>query len=257
MKTKGGAGGSIGAAEVARLPADGHTLLVGFNGPISINPTLMKDVTYDPVKDFAPVTLPVTSPQLLVVNSAVPVSSVADLIKLAKSKNVAYASIGFGSNSHLTMEMFKRAAKIEMTHVPYKGAAPAVVDVIGGQVSAAFFIPGIISEHIKGGRIKILATSGAKRFASMPDVPTMIESGFPNFEAVSWIGFLARSGTPTEAIDRYNKEIVAILNRAEVRKKLEEIDLEVIANSPSQYAAFIDKDIKLYSALIKSGNFKE
>lgn len=257
VDNKGGAGGSIGAGEVARLPADGHTLLVGFNGPISINPMLMKDVTYDPIKDFVPITLAVTSPQLLVVNSSVPVSNVKELIALAKAQNMAYASIGHGSNSHLTMEMFKQAAKVEMTHVAYKGAGPAVTDLLGGQVAAAFFIPGIISEHVKSGKVKVLATSGSKRFKSMPQIPTMIEQGFPTVEAVSWIGFLAKSGTPQDAVQRYNKEIVATLSNPSVKQRLEEIELEVIADAPAHFSEFIKGDIAKYSKVIKSGSIKE
>lgn len=257
VDNKGGAGGSIGAADVLRSPADGHSLLVGFNGPISINPVLMKEISYDPVRDFTPITLAVTSPQLLVVSKNVPAKNVKELIALSKTKNLAYASIGFGSNSHLTMEMFKQAAKVEMTHVAYKGAAPAVMDMLGGQVDAAFFIPGIISEHLNTDKVKVLASSGKRRFKSLPNIPTMIEEGFPSVEAVSWIGFFAKTGTPPEALARYNREIVAVLNEPSVKKKLEELSLDVIADTPAEFASFVKADIATYTTLIKSANIKE
>ena len=193
VENKGGAGGTIGANEVARAPADGHTLLVGFNGPLAINATLYPKLPYDPVKDFAPITLAVSAPQFLAVHPSIPARNVAEFVALAKTRPLSYASVSMGSASHLTMEMLKSAAGVDITHVPYKGAAPAVTDLVGGQVAAAFLVPGNIQQFAREGKVRLIATSGARRFASAPDVPTMIEQGFPGFNAVSWIASSPRA----------------------------------------------------------------
>lgn len=256
VENKGGAGGTIGANEVAKSPPDGHTLLVGFNGPIAINTTLFSKLPYDPVKDLAPITLAVTAPQFLALNPSVPASNVKEFVALAKAKKLAYASVSVGSASHLTMEMLKSAAGIDVTHIPYKGSAPAVVDLIGGQVDAAFLVPGNISEFVKDGRVKVIASTGAKRFPSMPQIPTMIEQGYPDFVAVSWIGFLAAGGTPRPIIDRYNKELVKILRSPDVRAQLEKMEFEVVAGTPEQFAGWIKDEIPRWGKVIKATGAK-
>jgi tripartite-type tricarboxylate transporter receptor subunit TctC len=258
VENKGGAGGNIGTAEVARSAPDGHTLLVGYNGPLAINPTLFDSMPFDPLKDLAPITLAVMSPQYLVVNSNVPVKTVAELVAMAKAdpKKLSYASVSVGSASHLTMEMFKAAAKIDMAHVPYKGAAPALTDLVGGTVQAAFMVPGNVQQFVKQGRLRILASSGEKRFHSTPNVPTMIESGYPNFVATSWIGFLAPAGTPKNIIDRYNKEIVKILNMPDVKAKLKEMEFDVVAGSPEQFSNWIRAEIPRWGKVIKDTGTK-
>ncbi|MDB5828631.1 MAG: Twin-arginine translocation pathway signal [Variovorax sp.] len=256
VENKGGAGGNIGANEVAKSPPDGHTLLVGFNGPIAINTTLFSKLPYDPVKDLAPITLAVTAPQFLALNPSVPATNVKEFVALAKTKKLAYASVSIGSASHLTMEMLKSAAGIDVTHIPYKGSAPAVVDLIGGQVDAAFLVPGNISEFVKDGRAKVIASTGAKRFPSMPQVPTMIEQGYPDFVAVSWIGFLAAGGTPRPIIDRYNKELVKILRSPDVRSQLEKMEFEVVAGTPEQFAGWIQTEIPRWGKVIKATGAK-
>jgi tripartite-type tricarboxylate transporter receptor subunit TctC len=258
VENKGGAGGNIGANEVAKSAPDGHTLLVGFNGPIAINQTLFAKLPYDPVKDLSPITLAVTSPQFLVVHPSVPVKTVAEFVARAKAQpgKMAYASVSMGSASHLTMEMLKTAAGIDVTHVPYKGSAPAVVDLIGGQVDAAFFVPGNILQFVKDGRARAIASSGSKRFASMPDVPTMIEQGYPDFVAVSWIGFLAPGGTPRPIIDRLNKEIVAILNQPAIKAQLQKMEFDLVAGTPEQFAAWIQTEIPRWGKVIKSTGAK-
>jgi len=258
VENKGGAGGNIGANEVAKSPPDGHTLLVGYNGPIAINQTLFSKMPYDPVKDLSPITLAVTSPQFLVVHPSVPVKSVAELVAKAKAEPgaLSYASVATGSASHLTMEMLKLAAHVDITHVPYKGSGPAVVDLVGGQVQAAFFVPGNIQQFVKEGRARVIASTGPKRFPTTPDVPTMIEQGFPDFIAVSWIGFLAPGGTPKPIIDRYNKEIVRILNLPEVRKRLQDMEFEVVAGTPAQFAQWIQTEIPRWGKVIKATGAK-
>ena len=256
VENKGGAGGTIGANEVAKAPPDGHTLLVGFNGPLAINPTLIPNMPYDAQKDLTPITLAVMGPQLLALNPKVPANNVKEFVAYAKSKPLSYASVSMGSASHLTMEMMKGAAGVDITHVPYKGAAPAVTDLIGGQVDAAFLVPGNITQFVQQGKAKVIATTGTKRFASMPNVPTMIEQGFPDFVATSWIGFLLPKGTPKPIVDRYNREIVKILRSPEIAQQLEKMEFEVVAGTPEQFAAWIAAEIPRWGKVIKANNIK-
>lgn len=256
VENKGGAGGTIGTVDVVRSAPDGHTLLVGYNGPLAINPTLQARIPYDVSKDLAPITLAVMSPQFLAVNPAVPVHNVAEFVALAKQKKLSYASVSPGSASHLTMEMLKSAAGIDITHIPYKGGGPAVTDLVGGQVDAAFLVPGNIIQFAREGKARLIACTGKQRFRTMPDVPTMIEQGFPGFEAVSWIGFLAPGGTPKPIIDRYNKEIVKILHSPEVAQQLERIDFDVVAGTPEQFSSWIQSETQRWGEVIKSTHLK-
>jgi tripartite-type tricarboxylate transporter receptor subunit TctC len=256
VENRGGAGGTIGTNEVAKSAPDGHTLLVGFNGPIAVNVTLFSKLPYDPVKDLTPVTLAVMSPQFLVVNPNVPVKDVAEYVARARTTKMSYASVSVGSASHLTMEMLKSAAHVDITHVPYKGSAPAVSDLLGGHVDAAFLVPGNVSSLITSGQLHAIASSGPKRFASAPDVPTMIEQGYPGFVAVSWIGFLLPRGTPKPIIDRYNKEIVRILNMPEIRAKLQGMEFEVVAGSPEQFKQWIHDEIPRWGKVIRDTGAK-
>jgi tripartite-type tricarboxylate transporter receptor subunit TctC len=258
VENKGGAGGNIGADMVAKSPPDGHTLLVGYNGPIAINTTLFRNMPYDPLRDLAPITLAVTSPQFLAVHPTVPVKNVAEFVAYAKANpgKLSYASVAIGSASHLTMEMLKSAASIDLVHVPYKGSHPAVVDLIGGQVNASFLVPGNILEFVKDGRARVIASTGQKRFAATPEVQTMIEQGYPEFVALSWIGFLAPGGTPRPIIDRYNREIVRILNMPDVRAKLEEMQFDLVAGTPEQFSQWIRTEIPRWGKVIKSTGAK-
>jgi len=256
VENKGGGGGTIGANEVAKAAPDGQTLLIGYNGPIAINVTLFSKLPYDPVKDLAPVTLAVMSPQFLVVNPNVPVKDVAEYVARARTTKMSYASVSVGSASHLTMEMLKAAAHVDITHLPYKGSAPAVSDLLGGHVDAAFLVPGNVSSLIASGQLRAIASTGPKRFASAPDVPTMIEQGYPGFVAVSWIGFLAPGGTPRPIIDRYNKEIVRILNLPEIKARLQGMEFEVVAGSPEQFEQWIHDEIPRWGKVIKDTGAK-
>jgi tripartite-type tricarboxylate transporter receptor subunit TctC len=256
VENRGGAGGNIGANEVAKSAPDGHTLLVGFNGPIAINATLFSNLPYDPVKDLAPITLAVTAPQFLVVHPSVGVNNVAELVARAKTTHLSYASVSVGSASHLTMEMLKSAAHIDITHVPYKGSAPAVNDLLAGQVDVAFLVPGNVQQFVRAGRLHVIASTGAKRFASAPDVPTMIEQGYPDFVAASWIGFLAPGGTPKAIIERYHKELVRILNLPQIKSQLTEMEFEVVAGTPEQFGQWIRSEIPRWGQVIQATGTK-
>ena len=253
VENKGGAGGNIGALDVVRSAPDGHTLLVGYNGPLAINVSLFNNMPYDPVKDLAPITLAVKSPQYLVVNPNTGIQTVGEFIAQAKANpnKFSYASVSVGSASHLTMEMMKSAANFEVTHVPYRGAGPAVSDLVAGNVQAGFFVPGNVQGFVKEGRLRMLATSGSKRFPSTPNVPTLAESGLKDFEATSWIGFLAPAGTPPHIIARYNTEMVKILNSPEIQARLNEMEFETVAGSPRQFSDWIAAEIDRWGQVVK------
>jgi tripartite-type tricarboxylate transporter receptor subunit TctC len=256
VENKGGAGGTIGAAEVAKAAPDGHTLLIGFNGPLAINATLYTNLPYDPLKDFAPITLMVTSPQYLAVHPSVPARNVAEFLALARSKPLSYASVSVGSASHLTMEMLKSAAKVDITHVPYRGAGPALADLVGGQVQAAFMVPGNVQQFAKDGRLRLIASSGSRRFASTPDLPTVAEQGFPGFEAVSWIGIVAPGGTPQPIIERYHREITRILAKPDIKAKLEGMEFDIVATTPAQFSQWIASEIPRWGKVIRETGTK-
>lgn len=258
VENKGGAGGNIGALDVVRSAPDGHTLLVGYNGPLAINVTLFDKMPFDPTKDLAPITLAVKAPQYLVVNPATGITSVQDFIAKAKANpgKYSYGSVSMGSASHLTMEMMKSAAGFRMTHIPYRGAGPAVADLVAGNVQAGFFVPGNVQGFVKEGKLKLLATSGHKRFPSTPDIPTLSESGLKDFEATSWIGFLAPAGTPVHIVNRYNQEMVKILNSPEVKARLVEMEFDVVASSPKQFSDWIRTEITRWGKVIKDTGAK-
>jgi tripartite-type tricarboxylate transporter receptor subunit TctC len=258
VENKAGAGGNIGTDLVAKSEPDGHTILAGYTGPITVNATLFGNLPYDPQKDLAPITLAVTTPQFLTVNPGAPFNSVKELVAYAKANpgKLSYGSVGTGSASHLTMEMFKSAAGINIVHIPYKGSAPNVTDLLAGNVQLSFLVPGNVLPHIPSGKLKVLAASGRKRFPAMPNTPTMIEEGFADFEAIAWIGFLAPGATPKPIIDRYNRELVKILHLPEVHKRLTEIQFEVTATTPEQFAEYIRWETPRWAKVIRETGAK-
>ncbi len=258
VENKPGAGGNIGADFVAKAPPDGHTLLVGYNGPLAINKSLFDNMPFDPQKDLAPITLAVKSPQYLVAGPAADFSTAKEFIAKAKANpaKYSYASVSMGSASHLTMEMFKAAADIKVTHVPYKGATPALTDLLGGNVHVAFMVPGNVQQFVSQGRLKLLATTGDKRFPSAPNVPTLVELGYSTMEATGWVGLLAPAATPRPVIERYHRELVKILKSPDITARLREMEFEVVASTPEQFGDWIASESRKWGAAVKATGAK-
>jgi tripartite-type tricarboxylate transporter receptor subunit TctC len=249
-----GAGGNIGADVVAKSPADGYTLLMGTVGTHGINVSLYKKMPYDAVKDFAPITLVAAVPNLLVVHPSVPVNSVKELIAYAKANptKLAYASSGNGTSIHLSAELFKTMTGVQMTHVPYKGSAPALTDLLGGQVQLMFDNMPTALPHAKAGKLRPLAVTTAKRSPAMPDLPTIAEAGVPGYEASSWFGVLAPAGTPKDVVTKLNKEIVRILALPEIKERLSGQGAEPVGDTPEQFAAHIKAEIAKWERVVKA-----
>lgn len=256
VDTKAGASGNIAAAAVAKSPGDGYTILAGYN-PLAISSFLSKNLAYD-LSELAPITLAVSSPQVLAVRADLPVNTLQEFVALAKAKrgDLNYASISAGSASHLTMELFKTRAGVELKHIPYKGAAPAMTDLLGGTVDAGFFAAANVINYVKAGRMKALAVTGSKRLRSLPNVPAMSEAGYPKFDATIWIGFLAPATTPPAIIEKYNQEIVRILRSPDVRSKIEGADFEVEASTPAAFAKFIRSEIETWEGVARQANIR-
>ena len=256
VEAKPGAGGNIGADFVAKSAPDGYTILMGASGPLAINASLFSKLPYDPLKDFAPVVLSASVPLILVTHPTLPVKSVKEFIALMKAKpgQFNYASAGPGSPQHLTAELFKFMAKVEMTHIPYKGSGPAITDLVGGQIPFAFesMIP--VLPHVKSGRLRALAVSSVQRSPVMPDVPTVAESGVPGFESIAWYGVVAPAGTPKEIIAKLNAEMVRIANLPDIKQRLIEMGSPPVAGTPEQFGNLIKSEIPKWGKVVKQAH---
>jgi len=253
-----GAGGNIGAELVAKSAPDGYTLLMGTVGTHAINPGLYPKLPYDHVKDFAPVILVAGVPNVLVINPALPVNSVPELIAYAKANpgKLNFASSGNGTSIHLSAELFKTMAGVQMTHVPYKGSAPALQDLVGGQVQLMFDnLPSSLA-LIKGGKLKALAVTSGARAAALPDVPTLAESGLPGFEASSWFGLLAPTGTPSSVIAKLNGEIAKWLATPEAKEKLLAQGANAAGGTAEEFAQFIAAETAKWQKVVKESGAK-
>jgi tripartite-type tricarboxylate transporter receptor subunit TctC len=235
-----GAGGNIGAELVAKSPADGYTLFMGTSGPLSINSSLYEKLGYDPLRDFAPITMVASAPFLVAANPAVPAKSLKELIALAKQKpgKLNYGAVP-GNASHLATELFKSMAGVDIVHIPYKGAAPANNDLIAGQIDLSFAsTPGVLA-YVRSGKLKALAVSGRKRLTQLPDVPTIAESGLTGYEASVWYGIVAPAHTPRDIVMRLNSEITKIVQDQGTRERMIAADFDPAVSTPEQFGTFI------------------
>jgi tripartite-type tricarboxylate transporter receptor subunit TctC len=258
VENKPGAGGGVGAAEVAKAPPDGYTIMGGTISTHAINATLYSSLPYDPVKDFVAITLIARVPNMLVVNNDIPAKNVAELIALMKANpgKWNFASSGNGTSQHLSGELFKGMANVQMQHIPYKGSPPALTDVMGGQVSMTFDNITTAWTLAKAGKLKALAVTTAKRSPIAPDVPTLAESGLPGYEVGSWQGVFGPAGMPPEIVRRLNTEIVKIINTPDVQKKLLDLGAEPVANSPEEFAAFVRTEVVKWGDVVKKSGAK-
>ena len=257
IENRAGAGGNIGTELVAKSPADGYTLLVA-SASTAINTTLVPNLSWDFSRDFAPVVLLVVNNHLLAAHPSLPANNVRELVALAKAKpgQVTYASYGSGSSAHLTAELFKLMAGVDLLHVPYKGAAPAVNDLLGGQVNIIFADVAAMLPHIKSGKLKALGIGAAKRFEGLPDVPTIAESGVPGFEAGGFLGLVAPAGTPQAVIQALNAAAQKSLALPEVRDRLLALASPPVGGPPEQFASYIKRDIDKWARVIRAANIK-
>jgi tripartite-type tricarboxylate transporter receptor subunit TctC len=256
IENKGGAGSILGTDIVAKAEPDGYTLLLGQSGPISINPAIYKSLPYDPVKDFAPITMTTAYPYILVVNAELPAKSLQEFVALAKSKPGAmnYGSTGVGAANHLVAELFNSKAGLKMTHVPYRGTALAVGDLLGGQLTMVFGDPISVLAHIKSGKLRALAVTSLERSPVAPEVPTVAESGYPGFEALAWHGILAPAKTPPAVVKKLNEEIAKALGDPATRDLLVNQAMQTVGSTPEAFAAFIQNDIATWKAVAAAAN---
>lgn len=251
IENKGGAGSIVGTEQVAKAEPDGYTLLLGQSGPISINPAVYKSLPYDPVKDFAPVSMTTAYPYILVVNANMPARTLQEFVALAKGKpgSLNYGSTGVGAANHLVAELFNDKAGLKMTHVPYRGTALAVGDLVSGQLDVVFGDPISVLPQIKSGKLRALAVTSADRSPVAPEIPTVAESGYPGFEALAWHGILAPAKTPPAIVSKLNAEIAKALADPATRELLAKQAMQPVGDSPAQFAAFIGKDIATWKAV--------
>jgi tripartite-type tricarboxylate transporter receptor subunit TctC len=253
-----GAGGVLGAELAAKAPPDGYTLFLGGVGSHALNPNLIEKLPYDPIRDFAPVILLAQAPLILVVHPSVPARTFSEFVAYARSNpgKLNFASNGNGSSAQLAAVMFDSMAGVEMVHVPYKGLAPALTDLLSGQVQLMFSSVVAILPHIKAGKLRALAVTGAKRMPSLPEVPTVAESGFPGYEASSWYGILAPAGTPRQIVAKLNAEFSKALGQPEVRSSLLADGAEPVGGSSESFAAYIRSEKERMGKLIRDTHIR-
>jgi len=257
IDNRAGANGNIAYEMTARAVPDGYTITAVAAG-VAINPSLYRDVKFDPVRDFAAITQGISVPNILVVHPAVAATSVKELIALAKARKgqLVFASAGNGTSGHLALEQFKIQSGIDVVHVPYKGGGPALTELLGGQVQALFSIALVAMPQVKAGRIRALGITSAKRSAMAPELPTIAESGFAGFECVGWFGWIAPARVPAEIIARLNREMVRILNLPEMHERLLGLGADPVANSPQQFAEFIKSEHDKWARVIKQAGIR-
>ena len=258
IENRAGAGGVIGSQAVAKSPADGYTLLLGTIATHGILPVMQKPAPYDAVKDFAPVTLLASTPNVLIANPSAPVRNLAELLALARAKpgSVNFGSTSLGGSPHMSGELLKTMAQVDIVHVPYKGGGPMLIDLMGGQIPVGFDnLPSSIN-HIRAGKIRALAVTTAKRWPGAPEIPTMAEAGVPGYEATAWFGLLAPANTPKPIVELLQRHVAAILRQPEVEKMLLEQGAEAVGNTPDEFARLIAAELQKWTKVVAATGVK-
>jgi tripartite-type tricarboxylate transporter receptor subunit TctC len=251
MDNRSGVAGSIGAAATAKAPPDGYTLVVGNVGPVAVNPSIYKSVGYDPIKDFTPITLAVTAPQIVVVHPSVPAKTFKEFNALVKRHGkINYGSSGPGSISHLSAELYKRDTKTNMLHVPYKGSALITIALLSGEVDVVFSDMAVVLPHVQAGKLRALAVTSLKPTPLVPDVPSVADSGVPGFEMTSWWGILGPAGMPPPIVGQLNKELGRILKLGDVRKQFATLGVDATTSTPEEFAKLIKVEVTKYAKLL-------
>jgi len=258
VDNRGGAGGVVGVEAAARASPDGYTLLQGQSGGMSVNPALLPKLSYDPFRDFAPISMLVINPQMLVAHPSLPVKSVKELIALAKRRpgQINYASAGYGTTQHLGMEMLKVMTGIDLLHVPYKGTSPLLVDLFSGQVSLNFTSMPAVLPHVRTGKLRGVAVGSASRSSAAPEVPTVAESGVPGFEYVAWYGLFAPAETPQAIVSRINSQVVKALSDPDLSQRLARQGAEPSPSTPDGLAKYMREDHERWKKVIKTANIR-
>ena len=258
VDNRGGAGGNIGVEVAAKSPPDGYTLVMATSGQIAINPHMYSKLPFDPVKDLAPITPAGQAVNALCVHPSIPARSVKEFIALAKSQpgKLNFATGGIGASDHIATELFMSLTGVRMVHVPYKGGAPAMIDLLAGNVDVGFSTVATAMGPIKAGRLRALGVTSGKRFELLPDVPTIAEAGVPGYESVSWYGLFAPAGTPAEIIRKLNAETVAVLQTEDVRRRLTESGVLPVSSAPDAFAAYITAETARWGKLIRANGIK-
>jgi tripartite-type tricarboxylate transporter receptor subunit TctC len=258
IENKAGAAGNIGMAEGARSAPDGYTLVLAPAGNLTVNPVLFPKLTFNTSKDFAPVTVLATSPNVLVVNPAVPAATLKDLIAYAKANpgKLNYSSPGTGTGAHLAGELLNQSAGIDAVHVPYNGMAPAVNDVLAGQVQMIFAGVSTVVQHVQSGKLRALAVAGPQRLAVLPNVPTVAESGYPGFDVTSWYGLIVRAGTPDEIVQKLYRDISFVLKQDDIKAKFAGLGVDPLGNTPQAFGTMIKTESKKWTDIVHKANIQ-
>jgi tripartite-type tricarboxylate transporter receptor subunit TctC len=258
VENKAGAGGTVAVHQVAKSAPDGYTIVLANVGSLTVAPYLIAKLPYDPLRDLAPITMAVEFPNVLVVQPSMPAKTLAEFVQLAKASpgKIGYGSSGIGGIGHLAGALLGIVADIDIVHVPYKGGGPAMQDLLGGQIPAMIATPPTALPHVKAGKIRALATTGAARAALMPDVPTVAESGYPGYEATNWYAYLAPAGTPKDVLARLERELVQALHAPDVREQLDRQGMEAKPGTPEELTKTMERELATWGKVVKAAKIQ-